>query len=125
MYDAHDPRSALNTAAAAAQPASAGGDAEYARFYAEPPQEAGPEGRTWYHRGQNFITSVTLPIRGAVLARENQIDEYAILLPDRGSRIEVSTGAETKTVEGNSLVFVPPGFSTITVIEPGQTVRLF
>jgi hypothetical protein len=60
-----------------------------------------------------------------VLTRENQVDEYAILLPDRGSRIEVSTGTETKIVEGNSLVFVPPGFSSITVIEPGQTVRLF
>jgi len=125
MYDANDPRSALNKATATAPPASAGGDAEYARFYAEPPQDEGPEGRTWYHRGQNFITSVTLPTKGGVLTRENQIDEYAILLPDRGSRIEVSTAAETKTVEGNSLVFVPPGFSKITVIEPGQTVRLF
>jgi hypothetical protein len=125
MYDANDPRSALNTAAATAAPASAGGDAEYARFYAEPPQHEGPEGRTGYHRAQNFITSVTLPTRGGVLRRETQIDEYAILLPDRGSRVEVSTGTETKTVEGNSLVFVPPGFSTITVIEPGQVVRLF
>ena len=61
-------------------------------------------------RGQNFITAVTLPTAGAVLTRENQTDEYAILLPDRGSRIEVSTGKETTTVEGGSLVFVPPGF---------------
>ena len=125
MYDANDPRSALNTTAAPPRPVSAFGDAEYARFYAETPQEEGPEGRTWYHRGQNFITSVTLPTAGAVLTRENQTDEYAILLPDRGSRIEVSTGKETKTVEGGSLVFVPPGFSSIKVIEPGQTVRLF
>ena len=125
MYDANDPRSALNTTAAPPRPVSAFGDAEYARFYAETPQEEGPEGRTWYHRGQNFITSVTLPTAGAVLTRENQTDEYAILLPDRGSRIEVSTGKETKIVEGGSLVFVPPGFSSITVIEPGQTVRLF
>src|SRR5678816_1362875 len=53
MYDANDPRSALNTAAAPARPVSAFGDAEYARFYAETPQEEGPEGRTWYNRGQN------------------------------------------------------------------------
>src|SRR6187551_4014760 len=125
MYDANDPRSALNTTATPARPLSGFGDAEYARFYAETPQEEGPQGRTWYNRGQNFITSVTLPAKGAVLTRENQVDEYAILLPDRGSRIEVSTGTETKIVEGNSLVFVPPGFSSITVIEPGQTVRLF
>src|SRR3569832_2365619 len=99
MYDANDPRSALNKAAPA-RPASAGGDAEYARFYAEPPQQEGPEGRTWYHREQNFLTSVTLPTKGAVLTRENQIDEYAVLLPDRGSRVEISTRAETKTVDG-------------------------
>src|SRR5207253_1520583 len=99
--------------------------AEYARFYAETPQEDGPEGRTWYTRGQNFIAAVTLPAAGAVLTRENQIDEYALLLPDRGSRVEVSTGTETKLVDGGSLVFVPPGWSRITVIEPGQTVRLF
>ena len=124
MYDANDPRSALNTVAPS-PPASPGGPAEYARFYAEPPQEAGAGGRTWYVRGQNFLTAVTLPEAGAVLSRENQVDEYAILLPDRGSRIEVSTGEETKTVEGGSLVFVPPGRSRVEVRLPGQIIRLF
>src|SRR5262245_3220491 len=126
MYDVNDPRSALNTAATTpARVASAFGDAEYARFYAEPPRESGPEGRTWYARGQNFITAVTLPEAGPVLTRENQPDEYALLLPDRGSRFEISTDRESVIVEGGSLVFVPPGFSQITVITPGQVVRLF
>ena len=125
MYDANDPRSALNTTAPPARPVTMFGDAEYARFYQEPPQEDDATGRTWYSRGQNFITSVTLPAAGAALIRDRQIDEYAILLPDRGSRIDVATEAETKTVDGGSLVFVPPGFSRITVIEPGQVVRIF
>ena len=125
MYDANDPRSALNTAATAAKPVSAYGNSEYARHYAEPPQQDGPEGRTWYTRGQNFITAVTLPNADAVLARENQIDEYAILLPERTTKIEVSAGSETKLVDGGSLVFVPPGRSRIRVITPGQTVRIF
>jgi hypothetical protein len=124
MYDANDPRSALNTVAPS-PPASPGGPAEYARCYAEPPQETGAGGRTWYVRGQNFLTAVTLPEAGAVLIRENQVDEYAILLPDRGSRIEVSSGEETKTVEGGSLVFVPPGRSRVEVRVPGQIIRLF
>src|SRR5262245_39918592 len=98
MYDANDPRSALNTNATSSRPVSAFGGAEYARFYEETPQDEGPEGRTWYNRGQNFITSVTLPTKGAALTREAQIDEYAILLPDRGSRIVVSTPSETKVV---------------------------
>ena len=125
MYDINDPRSALNKTASPTRAVSAFGDAEYARYYAEPPQEDGPEGRTWYTRGQNFIIAVTLPAAGAVLTREHQPDEYAILLPDRGSKIEVSTDTETKVVDGGSLVFVPPGSSRVTVIEPGQTVHLF
>ena len=69
MYDVNDPRSALNKTAAPARPVTAFGASEYARFYAEPPQEQGPEGRTWYARGQNFITSVTLPARGSLKGR--------------------------------------------------------
>jgi len=125
MYDANDPRSALNKNTPSSRPVSAFGGSEYARFYAETPQEQGPQGRTWYARGQNFITSATLPEAGAVLTRENQIDEYAILLPDRGSQIEVSTDKETKTVDACSLVFVPPGFSQIKATRPGQIFRIF
>jgi hypothetical protein len=125
MYDVDDPRSALNKDAPPPRPAGAFGDAEYARFYAEAPQEDGPHGRTWYARGQNFIVAVTEPKAGAVLTRERQPDEYAILLPDRGSQFKVATDSETKTVEGGSLVFVPPGSSRVTVIRPGQTVRVF
>jgi hypothetical protein len=124
MYDVNDPRSALNKPTAP-PPVSTSGDAEYVRFYSAEPQEQGPEGRTWYARGQNFITAVTLPEAGARLIRDNQPDEYALLLPDRGSRYEVSTDTETKSVDGGTLVFVPPGFSCIRVLAPGQTVRVF
>src|SRR5687768_13181560 len=103
MYDANDPRSALNATAPSPRPVTAFGDAEYARCYAEAPQEDGPAGRTWYTRAQNFLTAITLPAAGAVLTRENQIDEYAILLPERGSRIEVATATETTSVDGGSL----------------------
>jgi len=102
MYDVDDPRSALNTSAPPPRPVSTYGGAEYARFYAEAPQEDGPQGRTWFARGQNFITAVTLPRADAVLTRENQIDEYAILLPDRGSRIEVSTDKETQIMSSTA-----------------------
>ena len=125
MYDANDPRSALNTTAPPPRPVTAYGASEYARFYAEPPQDDGPGGRTWYCRAQNFLTAVTLPTAGAVLTREQQIDEYAVLLPERGTRIEVTTGTDTRAVDGGSLVFVPPGFSRLTVLTQGQVVRIF
>ena len=67
MYDVNDPRSALNTSATPMRAVSASGDAEYARFYAEAPQDDGPDGRTWYARGQNFIIALTQPKPGGVM----------------------------------------------------------
>ena len=52
MYDVNDPRSALNKTAPPARPVSAFGDAEYARFYAETPQEDGRRPHLVYPRAE-------------------------------------------------------------------------
>jgi hypothetical protein len=125
MYDASDPRSKLAAPGATKAAATEFAGAEYAKFYESDPQESGPEGRTWYVRGQNYVVAYTEAQAGAVLARDGQPDEYALIIPDKATSVAISAGPQAARVPGYSVAFVPPGDSRVTLETGGSIVRLF
>jgi hypothetical protein len=124
MYDKSDARAGLTPNAGKPLPASFD-PADFLRFYATEPTESGPRCRTWIGRGQNFLIAFSEAEYGAELSRFGQPDEYALLLPDRSTEIEVSAGKDIQKVAGYHLVFVPPGESNVRVLTAGRVVRIF
>ena len=127
MYVQIDPRSTL---AAAPKPSAAklhssffGSQME--KFYATPPQIADVNGETWISRGQNFVVAYSKAAKGGVFDRAAQPDEYAVIIPDADTKVEITTKDGTQTVPGYTVAFVPPGKSTIRMLTGGQLIRLF
>ncbi|MDF2119699.1 hypothetical protein PY365_29480 [Roseiarcaceae bacterium H3SJ34-1] len=125
MYTAQDPRSSLAPAARATSTPTAFSAASYCRFYETPPQDTDQNGRVWYGRGANFLVAYTLAEQGGAFSRKGQIDEWAIIVPDRDVRVEIETPASTTVVEPYSIAFVPPGDSTVRVPTGGRIIRIF
>jgi hypothetical protein len=125
MYAASDPRAALAASPAASKIATAFAPASYCRFYDTPPQEDGADGKVWYARGQNFLVAYTDAAKGGAFSRQGQIDEWAIIVPDKTTGLEIATPAGEVAVEPYSIVFMPPGDSTVRVSTGGRIVRLF
>jgi len=126
MYDKTDPRAAIAASAKSDRPpATEFAGAEYEKFYQTAPQDEDSNGEVWYARGQNFIVAFTKAAPGGIFARDDQPDEYAVLVPDAGIAVEIEAEGETVSVPGYSLAFVPPGNSRVTVGSGGTIVRLF
>ncbi|MFH1797171.1 MAG: hypothetical protein ABIK36_09910 [Pseudomonadota bacterium] len=127
MYDQSDPRSTL---AGSPKPAPARMHesffgSELALFYETAPQQIDSNGRTWISRGQNFVVAYSEANEGGIFHRTAQPDEYAVIIPDPETEVEITTSEGTTVVPGYSVAFVPPGKSTIRMLTPGTLVRLF
>lgn len=99
--------------------------ARIAKYYEEAPGRVDADGaRHWATRGANFTVVVTQGVAGTVLERENNPDEYMLLLPEHvGARLEA--GGATVETPGDSLSIFPPGASRITLSSPGYVYRIF
>lgn len=125
MYLASDPRSQLASAAAKVPTPVAFSPASYCLFYKTPPAEDDRNGRVWYGRAANFLVAHTIANPGGSFVRENQIDEWGIINQDPGTRLVVETLAGRTEVPPYSIVFVPPGRSTVTAPDGGRFSRIF
>jgi len=97
----------------------------YARFYDEDPQESVDESGTWYVRGATMVVAYSEVNPGARFEREDQVDEYAIVLPDEDCEAEIEIDGESVIASGKSVAFVPTGWSRVTVRAGTRLLRLF
>jgi len=124
MFDPGDPRSGLASVATMDYTPTNAAAADYVRFYELQPDEVSPRAQTWYARGSNFVVAYSEAEAGAVLAREEQADEYVLLLPDSDTRVSIETPSEKVSVDGHRLVVLPPGPSAIHVETGGRVIRV-
>jgi hypothetical protein len=96
-------------------------------FAAQKPQEISQDGlaRTWITRGGNFAVCVSELEPGAVLARDDNPEEYMVIIPPGSAALTIETGSQTIHAEPDSLTIVPPGKSRITARGRGKIARIF
>lgn len=100
-------------------------DASYGLYYATSPQAGdGSNESTWITRSANVVVAVSQVRPGALLARQENPDEYMLLLPP-GMRAEVKSGDDTIAARADSLTIIPPGSSSVRVLDAGVITRVF
>jgi hypothetical protein len=91
----------------------------------EPSTRSAAGTRTWLARGQNFVVAYSSAVGGDELAREDQADEYVVVLPHEGCAVTVRTQDDKRTVSGQAVIVMPPGSSSVVADADCDIVRLF
>src|SRR4051812_37426498 len=102
MYDKSDPRAGLMSAPAnAPKPVTEYFGAQAGLFYEMEPQEKTAKSKTWITRGASMVICYSDVEAGAEFSRDNQPDEYVLLIPEKETTVEVTTEIDgTKKVDG-------------------------
>lgn len=96
-------------------------------FRQQEPQDVSADGlaETWITRGGNFAVCVSEVKAGAVLSRDDNPEEYMVIIPPGGASVTVEAGGKSVEAEAESLTIVPPGKSRITARGGGKIARIF
>ena len=96
-------------------------------FRDQEPQHVSQDGlaQTWVTRGGNFAVCMSEVKPGAVLARDDNPEEYMVIVPPGGASLTIKAGSETIQAEPESLTIVPPGASQVTAQSAGKVARIF
>ena len=86
--------------------------------------DASGKAKTWITRGGNFVVAVSRVEAGGALIRENNADEYMVIIPPNGPKATIRAGNEVIEAGPDSLTIVPPGPSTITAQGSGIIARI-
>jgi hypothetical protein len=93
-------------------------------YYASEPRLQAAGQKTWITRSANVVVVISEVSAGTELARENNPDEYMLLLPP-GVRAVVHAGAGSVEAGPESLTILPPGKTTIKLLDDGVVTRIF
>jgi hypothetical protein len=93
--------------------------------YEEAPHVTSGKIKSWYVRGENYLSAYSEAEAGGQFERKDQPDEFMILLPDAATELAITWNGATTNVKGNSVVFVPPGHSVIDVKVGGRISQWF
>lgn len=97
----------------------------YGLCYASEPQLHESQGaQSWITRSANVVVVVSKLGAGTTLTREDNPDEYMLLLPP-GVRARVSCPGQDVDAGAESLTLLPPGKTTIEVLDDGIITRVF
>jgi hypothetical protein len=125
MYNATDPRATLAPGPQPVTAAAVSYPADYVIFRDAAP--AGEDGgsRHWYARGQHFVVGYSDCAAAMTVHRENQPDEWMLLLPGAQTSARIAAGGKVTDTKGYCLAVIPPGDSEIQITGRGQVVQIF
>lgn len=128
QYAADDIRSTLEAAAPSVtvDPSTPIKPSQWIEFLTLEPSETTSRGsRTWLARSATLVVSYTAAKAGDVFSRVDHPDEYVALQYRDSAPIRVRAGEEAADVTDEAFVVVPPGGSSIEILEDGVLIRLF